>query len=87
MNLLQSLGTILLEAGSAKFITIAVCAFAMVANAIGEALIVIKSVDGMSRNPEAASKLQTAMTLGCALVETTAIYSLLIAILVLFVAN
>ena len=52
---------------------------------IGEGLICAKALEGMARNPEMYSKLQTGMILGCALTETTGIYGLLIAILCLFV--
>ena len=53
-------------------------------SAIGEGLVCAHIVDGMSRNPEMYSKLRTTMIIACALVETTAIYSLLISILILF---
>lgn len=56
-------------------------------SAIGEGLVCCHAIDGMSRNPEMFGKLRTVMILGCALVETTAIYALLIAILCLFVAK
>lgn len=52
---------------------------------IGEGLICSKGVEGIARNPEAADKIRTAMILGCALDETTGIYSLLVAILIIFV--
>ena len=52
---------------------------------IGEGLLCAHAIDGMSRNPEMYSKLRTTMILGCALVETTGIYCLLVAILCLFV--
>lgn len=55
------------------------------ANAIGEALVCVHAIDGISRNPESYSKLRTTMILGCSLVETTGIYALLVAILILFV--
>ena len=54
-------------------------------SAIGEGLVCSKTIEGMSRNPEMFSKLRSNMILACALVETTAIYALLIAILCLFV--
>ena len=56
-------------------------------SAIGEGILCAHAIDGMSRNPEMFGKLRTTMILGCALVETTGIYSLLIAILCLFVAR
>ena len=54
-------------------------------SALGEGLVCCHAIDGMSRNPEMYGKLRTTMILACALVETTAIYALLIAILCLFV--
>ncbi|MCR4879702.1 MAG: ATP synthase F0 subunit C, partial [Bacilli bacterium] len=54
-------------------------------SAIGEGLLCAHAIDGMSRNPEMYGKLRTTMILGCALVETTGIYCLLVAILCLFV--
>ena len=43
-----------------------------------------KSLEGMARQPEAAGTLRTNMIIGCAITETTGIYSLLIAFLILF---
>ena len=37
-------------------------------------------------NPEAESKIRTMMIVGCAIAETAAIYALIIAILLIFVA-
>lgn len=68
-----------------KYIAIAICMFATVANALGEALICSKSIDNMGRNPEMYGKIRTAMILGCSLVETTGIYCLLVSILLIFV--
>lgn len=62
----------------------AIAIMAVCPSAIGEGWICAKTVDGIARNPDAYSKLRTTMILGCALTETTAIYSLLIAILCLF---
>ena len=62
----------------------AIAIMAVMPSAIGEAFVVVKAIDGMSRNPEMASKLRTNMILGCSLVETTAIYALLVAILIIF---
>lgn len=53
--------------------------------AIGEGNAVGKALEGMARQPEAASDLRTNMILGCAITETTGIYSLVVAILILFV--
>ena len=52
---------------------------------VGEGYLIGKALEGMARNPEMAGKLRTNMILGAALAETTGIYGLLIAILILFV--
>ncbi|MBE5776781.1 MAG: ATP synthase F0 subunit C [Clostridiales bacterium] len=51
---------------------------------VGEGNAVGKALEGMARQPEAAGNLRTTMILGCAITETTGIYSLLIAFLILF---
>ncbi len=53
--------------------------------AIGEGNAVSHALEGMARQPEMASTLRTNMIMGCAITETTGIYSLLIAFLILFV--
>ncbi len=52
--------------------------------ALGEGNAVSHALDGMARQPEAASDLRTNMIIGCAITETTGIYSLIIAFLILF---
>ena len=52
--------------------------------ALGEGNAVGKALEGMARQPEAAGALRTNMILGCAITETTGIYSLVIALLILF---
>lgn len=75
-----------MPADAMKYLAVAITMLAVMPSAIGEGLVVVHSVDGISRNPEVYSKLRTTMILGCSLVETTAIYALLIAILLIFVA-
>ena len=53
--------------------------------AIGEGNAVGKALEGMARQPEAAGNLRTNMILGCAITESTGIYSLVISLLLLFV--
>lgn len=55
--------------------------------AVGEGHAVGKALEGMARQPESASTLRTNMILGCAITETTGIYSLLISFLILFAVN
>ena len=54
---------------------------------IGEGIAVSQALEGMARQPEATSTLRTNMILGCAIAETTGIYSLLISFLILFAVN
>lgn len=68
-----------------SWIAIGLMAIALAASGWGEAKVCTQTVESMARNPEMYGKLRTAMILGCALTETTAIYGLLIAILILFV--
>ena len=51
---------------------------------IGEGNAVGKALEGMARQPEAAGSLRSTMIMGCAIAETTGIYSLLIAFMILF---
>lgn len=55
--------------------------------AIGEGLAVSKALEGMARQPETTSTLRTNMIMGCAIAETTGLYSLLISFLILFAVN
>ena len=52
--------------------------------ALGEGNAVSHALDGIARQPEAASDLRTNMILGCAITETTGIYALVVALLILF---
>lgn len=65
--------------------TVAVIAIGTIAPAISIGFIGSKSVTAMSRNPEAASKIQTAMILAIAFAEAIAIYALVVALIVKFV--
>ena len=53
--------------------------------ALGGGNAVGKALEGMARQPEMANTLRTNMILGCAITESTGIYSLVIALLLLFV--
>ena len=53
--------------------------------ALGEGNAVGKALEGMARQPEATGTLRTNMILGCAITESTGIYSLVVALLLLFV--
>ena len=51
---------------------------------VGEGTAVAHALDGMARQPEATGTLRTNIILGCAIAETTGIYSVIIAFLILF---
>ncbi len=51
---------------------------------ISEGIAAKGAVEGVARNPEAAGQIRSMLLLGCALTETTAIYGLLISMLLLF---
>lgn len=51
---------------------------------VGEGNAVGKALEGMARQPEASGDLRSTMILGCAITETTGIYSLIIALLIMF---
>ena len=71
---------------AARAISAALCmGLGAIGPALGEGNAVGKALEGMARQPEAASDLRTNMILGCAFTETTGIYSLVISLLLLFV--
>ena len=51
---------------------------------LGQGITAGKAVEGISRQPEAAGKIQGAMILALAFIESIAIYVLAIAIIILF---
>ena len=58
---------------------------AAMAGAIGMGIAIAKAVEGISRQPEAESKIRTALMLGLVFIETAIIYALIVAILIIFV--
>ncbi len=70
---------------AAKAIGAAICmGVGAIGPALGEGNAVGKALEGMARQPEAAGDLRTNMIMGCAITETTGIYALVIALLILF---
>ena len=54
---------------------------------IGEGYAVGKALESIGRQPECKGDVTSTMLLGCAIAETTGIYSLLISLLILFAVN
>ncbi len=52
--------------------------------AIVEARTAVKAIEGMVRQPEVASDLRTTMIIAMALLESTAIYTLLVLLILIF---
>lgn len=52
---------------------------------IGIGIATGKAAEGIGRQPEASGKITTALMLGAAFAEATAIYGLLVSILLIFV--
>lgn len=53
---------------------------------IGEGNAVSKACEAIGRQPESKGAVTSTMIMGCAVAETTGIYSLVVAILLIFVA-
>jgi F-type H+-transporting ATPase subunit c len=54
---------------------------------IGEGFIGGKTVEAISRNPEANDQIRSSMIISMALTETIAIYGLIVALLLIFVLS
>lgn len=62
-----------------------IAAIGTIGTAIGQGYACGKAVEAVARNPEAENKIRTTLIVGDAIAETSAIYSLIIAILLIFV--
>ena len=62
-----------------------VVGLAAAAGAIGMGIAIAKSVEGISRQPEATGNIRTSLMLGLVFIETAIIYALIVAILIIFV--
>ena len=58
-----------------------IMAAAVIGVGFGMCFATSKAIDASARQPEAASKIQTILLLGCALAESTAIYAFVVAII------
>lgn len=67
-----------------KYIGAGLAVFTGFAAAIGEGNVAAHAVDAMARQPEMAGTIRTSMLIGQAVSETTGLYGLIIAFLILF---
>ncbi len=51
---------------------------------IGQGLAVKSSVEGIARNPEASGKITVTMLIGLAMIESLAIYALVVSLIILY---
>lgn len=74
-----------MDAESMKMLSAAiVMGVGSIAPALGEAHVMGKALDNMGRNPEIAGQLSTSMIIGAAIIESIAIYALVIGLVILF---
>ena len=94
MNLLNQL--VVLAEGAADnaytaagflYLGVGIILIGMSMSSIAEGLVCSSALKGMARNPEASRTLRSSMILGVSLCETVAIYGLVLAILLIFVAG
>ena len=62
----------------------AVAVSSLARNGIGIGLATGKATESIARQPEAKKDIRSSLLLGCALAEATAIYGLIVAILIIF---
>jgi F-type H+-transporting ATPase subunit c len=60
-------------------------AFAAFGAALGQGRVGASALEAIARQPEATGRIQTAMIIALALIESLAIYALLVSLIILFV--
>lgn len=75
-----------MEAEAAKLIGAGLAMLGTIGAGLGIGLLGMGAVQGIARNPDAAGDVQTNMILGIAFAEAVAIYCLVVALLLIFVA-
>lgn len=69
---------------AAAFLGAAICmGIGTVGPAIGQGMIGAKACESIGKNPENASKISSAMFIGLVIVETSAIYALVISLMLI----
>ncbi len=75
-----------MEAESAKLLAAGLCmGLGAIGPGLGEGMVGSHAMDAMARNPKMADKIFTNMIVAIALAESTGIYSLVVALIILFV--
>ncbi|MCR5741949.1 MAG: ATP synthase F0 subunit C [Gammaproteobacteria bacterium] len=58
-----------------------------ISQGIGQSLVAAKAVESIARQPEAASKITSTMIVGSSIAETTGLYALITAMILIFATN
>ena len=75
----------MMDVNAAKMLGAGICmGIGAIGPGVGEGNAVGKALEAMARQPEMASTIRTNMILGCAITETTGIYSLVVSLLLMF---
>lgn len=75
-----------MEAEAAKLLAAGLCmGLGAIGPGVGEGYCAGRAIEAMARNPKMADKILPNMLLGMAITESTGIYSLVIALILLFV--
>jgi len=83
MNITPEIAQILVQ--GLKYIGAALAMIGMLGAGLGIGIIGMGAVQGISRNPEASGDIQVNMILAIAFAEAVAIYTLVVALVILFV--
>jgi F-type H+-transporting ATPase subunit c len=62
-------------------------AISVIGGGVGQGLVGLGAMGGIARQPEAAGRIQTAMIIALALIESLVIYALLVALILVFVVG
>ena len=75
-----------MEAEAAKLLAAGLCmGLGAIGSGVGEGYVGGRALEAMARNPKVADKIFTNMIVAIALAESTAIYSLVVSLIILFV--
>ena len=66
---------------AAKYIAKGMCTLSMLGSALAEGYLIGKALEAVGRNPEVSGRIFPMMILGAALAETSAIYALVIVLI------
>lgn len=75
-----------MEAAAAQFLGAGLAMLGAIGPGIGIGLLAQGAMQGIARNPDASGDIQTNMILAIAFAEAVAIYCLVVALLLIFVA-